>query len=127
MSFLLDTNIALRIAIDPLPLPESLIKQLQLPRTVVWVSVVVPWEISIKAAAGKLDVDAGAVVAELEREGIGFLTITAGHAVEAGGLPRIHGDPFDRMMIAQARMDGLRLVTSDRLLERYDADVLLVR
>ncbi len=51
-------------------------------------------------------------------------TILPAHGIAAGGLPRHHNDPFDRMLIAQARHDDLTLVTADRVFARYDCDIL---
>ena len=87
------------------------------------VSAASAWEISIKEAFGKLDAPAGWPE---EIEGFGFepLPITFDHAREAGGLPRHHGDPFDRMLVAQARLEGLVIVTADPRIARYDVQTL---
>ena len=63
---------------------------------------------------------------ETIRVGMGFapLPITLAHGIAAGSLPRHHGDPFDRMLIAQARSEGLTLVTTDRAIRRYDVPIL---
>lgn len=87
------------------------------------VSVASLWEIAIKRAARKLELGPDA---RLRIAGAGFqeLDITGDHADHAGGLPRLHGDPFDRMLIAQAQIEGLTLVTSDAQLARYGVAVL---
>lgn len=82
------------------------------------------WEASIKRAAGKLhgpDV-LGAVVAA----GLPILRIDEHHAKLAGELPLLHRDPFDRMLVAQARLEGLTLVTHDRRFEPYGGEVVWV-
>ncbi|HYZ34930.1 MAG TPA: type II toxin-antitoxin system VapC family toxin [Crenalkalicoccus sp.] len=60
----------------------------------------------------------------LARAGFDHLPIEAGHAVAAGGLPRHHADPFDRMLIAQARLEGLTLVSDDAAFAAYDVRLL---
>lgn len=89
------------------------------------VSVASVWEIEIKRAKGRL-------VAPLDiadraiSEGLDPLSITIDHAREAGRLPLHHSDPFDRMLVAQARVEGLTLATADMTLARYDVPVLAV-
>ena len=81
------------------------------------------WEVAIKAAAGRLP--AGKDVAgALERSGLASLPIAAEHAWAAAALPRHHGDPFDRMLVAQAQLEGLTLVTRDGALGRYQVAIL---
>lgn len=60
----------------------------------------------------------------VDESGFERLTISYEHAREAGRLPLIHGDPFDRMLIAQARMEGLTLATADARIKRYDVPVM---
>lgn len=91
---------------------------LRLPETEVFVSVVSAWEIAIKTACGKLRVDAD-VEAEVERDGFSKLGVEFRHAAEAATLPLHHRDPFDRMLIAQARVEGLTLVTADARFKPY--------
>jgi PIN domain nuclease of toxin-antitoxin system len=91
--------------------------------TEVLVSAVTVWEIEIKRALNRIrapDDIAGLV----DESGFIRLAITFEHAQEAGRLPLHHGDPFDRMLIAQARVEGLVLATADRTIARYDVPVL---
>jgi PIN domain nuclease of toxin-antitoxin system len=89
------------------------------------VSAATVWEIEIKRALNRIR--APADVPELvDESGFERLDITFEHAREAGALPLHHGDPFDRMLIAQARVEGLVLATADERLQRYDVPVLLV-
>ena len=83
------------------------------------VSAVSIWEIEIKRAAGRLAAPVD-VLEMVEQAGFDRLQITCEHAVEAGRLPPHHRDPFDRMLVAQARLEGLTLATSDPQLARYD-------
>ena len=85
----------------------------------VFVSAASVWEVEIKSALGKLKVDAD-FVATLRAEQIDPLPIAWAHAVEAGRLPAHHRDPFDRMLVAQARVERLTLVTRDERLGAYD-------
>ena len=89
----------------------------------VLVSVASVWEIAIKRATGKLDFSAP-IAETVERLGFGLLAISAAHAEYAGGLPRHHGDPFDRVIIAQAALEGLVLGTRDRAFHLYGIPTL---
>lgn len=81
------------------------------------------WEIEIKRALGRID--APEEVAELvDESGFERLAISFEHAREAGRLPMHHGDPFDRILVAQARLAGLTLATGDEAIRRYDVPVL---
>jgi PIN domain nuclease of toxin-antitoxin system len=83
------------------------------------------WEASIKRASGKLRIS-GSLSEASRRLGLTALPITVAHGEAAGELPPHHGDPFDRLLVAQARMEGLVLVTKDRLLQKYEVTLLLV-
>jgi PIN domain nuclease of toxin-antitoxin system len=96
------------------------------PATTLFVSVATLWEIQIKHGIGKLELDIP--LEQLVREqmqGAGFqmLDIQAAHVLELNALPNHHGDPFDRMMIAQARVEGLPLVSIDRVFEHYSVEL----
>jgi PIN domain nuclease of toxin-antitoxin system len=91
----------------------------------VFVSAASLWEIEIKRALQKLRAPEG-VQTLVDESGFEQLDITFAHAREAGRLPLLHGDPFDRMLIAQARLEGLTLATADERIERYDVAVLPV-
>lgn len=90
------------VAREALPSPEALL----------YISAVSVWEVAIKRRLGEIEVD-GDLVAEIAANGFLELPITARHAQEAVNLPRHHDDPFDRMLIAQARLEGLTLITWD--------------
>ncbi len=89
----------------------------------VLVSASTVWEAEIKAAAGKLDLRVD-VAEHAALNGFTALAVTFEHAIAAARLPRHHGDPFDRMLIAQARMERLTLVTRDAAFNAYDVDLL---
>lgn len=80
-------------------------------------------EIAIKRAADKLRAPDG-LLDVIAASGFGTLAITAGHATLAGALPPIYRDPFDRMLVAQASVDSLTIVTRDQRLAAYGVDVL---
>ena len=124
MSLLLDTHIALwGLAGDP-ALDEDFLDRLRHDPDI-FLSPVTPWEIAIKQTAGKLGGPAN--LAELVRD-MGFreLPIIHAHVTLAGRLPMHHRDPFDRMLIAQATVEGLTLVTRDADIRRYDVETLVV-
>jgi PIN domain nuclease of toxin-antitoxin system len=85
----------------------------------VLVSAASIWEIEIKRATGRLEAP-GDVGERALDEGFAPLSITFEHALAAGRLPRHHRDPFDRMLVAQASIDGLTLVTADGELSAYE-------
>lgn len=89
----------------------------------VFVSAASAWEAGIKAALGRLTLPEP-FERGVERAGFDKLPITFTHAAAAARLPPHHPDPFDRMLVAQARLEGLVLVTHDRRLAGYDLDVL---
>lgn len=94
----------------------------------VWVSAATIWEMSIKIGSGKLVPPRGVDIGvEVIVEGFRVLAIDAQHAMAAGQLPRHHGDPFDRMLIAQAQIEGLTLVTADDKLGAYGVRFMSAR
>jgi len=86
-----------------------------------FVSAVTPWELGIKRSLGKLSMPDG-LVDVLESDGFTMLPITASHAQVAPSLPAIHRDPFDRMLVAQAQLEALVLVSADSALAKYDVE-----
>lgn len=90
------------------------------------VSVVTPWELGVKRALGKLDHPDGLVDA-IRTSGLELLPIDVEHAERAPALPPHHRDPFDRMLVAQAQIDGLTLVTADEQLAGYDVELVDAR
>ena len=94
------------------------------PSSVVHVSAATVWELSIKAARGKLDLDGADLVEEIGENDFLELPMTARHSQAAATLPRHHEDPFDRMLIAQAQLEGLTIVTRDPAFRAYGIDIL---
>ena len=91
----------------------------------VYVSAVTAWEVAIKLALGRLRLP-GAFADGVDASGFARLPIEFEHAALTGALPPHHSDPFDRMLVAQAKLEGLTLVTHDRRFEPYGGDVVWV-
>lgn len=89
-------------------------------------SAVTPWELGIKRALGKLTMPDG-LAEVLELGGFVSLAISADHAEMASTLPTHHRDPFDRMLVAQAQLEALVLVTADEILGSYDVQLVDAR
>ena len=123
MRVLLDTHILLWWLADDPALPDRARDVIANPDTLVAVSAATVWEIAIKRALGRLDAPDDLLEA-LSANTFDTLAINAVHALAAGGLPAHHSDPFDRMLIAQARTEGLTLVSFDRRFCDYDVDLL---
>jgi PIN domain nuclease of toxin-antitoxin system len=124
VSLLLDTHIALWGLVAHATLSEQFLDRLRHDPDI-FLSPVTIWEITIKQAAGKL---AGPTdLAERVRD-MGFreVAVTHAHAVAAGRLPMHHRDPFDRMLVAQATVEGLTLATRDPDIHRYEVATLAV-
>jgi PIN domain nuclease of toxin-antitoxin system len=90
---------------------------------VVFVSAASAWEVAIKVALGKLDIP-GPLESAVAESDFEQLPITFGHAATLAGLATHHGDPFDRMLIAQALSEGLTIVTRDQKLAPYGAQII---
>lgn len=88
------------------------------PENLVAVSAVSAWEICIKKALGKLAAPDD-LAEQIDEGGFTELPVTIAHGIAAGALPRHHEDPFDRMLIAQSRIEGLTVVTRDKRFEQY--------
>jgi len=120
---LIDTHIFVWCDQRPGAVPSALMAALRDTGNEVFVSVATVWEIAIKRATGKLLFPAP-IVQAAERMGFEVLPIAAAHAEHAGGLPRHHGDPFDRLIIAQAFLEGLIVGTRDRAMSSYGVPTL---
>lgn len=90
----------------------------------IFISAASIWEIAVKRAIGKKLRFERPIVAAVTGLGFEILPITGAHAEQAGGLPRHHNDPFDRLIIAQALVEGMVLGTQDRAMRAYGATTL---
>lgn len=119
MKLLLDSHAFLWWLTDAPELSPSARAALADPANVVLVSAVTTWEIEIKRALGRLEAGSADLVAEIEANRFAQLPVWARHAEAAARLPRHHDDPFDRMLIAQAQVEGLVCVTRDPAFQAY--------
>jgi PIN domain nuclease of toxin-antitoxin system len=118
MRLLLDTHVFIWSVIDSRQLKAATRGYLASAEAV-YVSAASIWEIAIKSRLGKMSGDAEELAAAIEASGFQELPVTATHAAAVANLPLHHADPFDRMLIAQAFLEPLRLVTADRALAAY--------
>ncbi len=126
MRLLLDTHILLWAAGQPEKLPKNARQFLDDLENEPLFSSASMWEIAIKQGIGRSDfqVDPRLLRRGLLDNGYGELAVTSAHAVALDMLPPLHKDPFDRMLAAQARVEGITLLTSDALLAKYPGAVL---
>lgn len=119
MRLLLDTHVLLWWLSDDRKLATSGRQIIANPDNDVLVSSASIWEISIKTALGRLEIELDDLESAIARNGFRSLPIGVRHALTAGRLPSVHRDPFDRMLVAQASVEELRVVSHDRVFERY--------
>lgn len=128
MNLLLDTHVALWAITDSPKLPERARDLIQAPKTTVWVSAASIWEIAIKCGMGRGDMPVSGqdAVRYFQESGYRFLPIDVEHALAAESLPAHHQDPFDRILVAQALVEPMRLMTHDPLVARYSDTIIEV-
>jgi PIN domain nuclease of toxin-antitoxin system len=117
MRVLLDTHLLLWALSSPSKLSRQARKLID--SSEVYVSAASIWEISIKSALGKLSANPTEVLAGVEPAGFNHLAILGIHAAKVAQLPAIHRDPFDRVLVAQARVEPMILLTDDDVLGGY--------
>ena len=118
MNLLLDTHVLLWWLDDHPSLSEKARGIIADGNNLAFVSAAVIWEIRIKQALGKLEVPSE-FRPVLDQQPFEMLAITAEHAHAVGDLPAFHRDPFDRMLIAQATVEGFTVVSRDTIIEKY--------
>lgn len=125
MKLLLDTHVLLWAAGSPAQLPPDARAMLENPDNELVFSAASLWEITIKRSLGRADfqVDARVLRRGLLDNGYLELSITSEHAVFIDSLPAIHKDPFDRILIAQATVEGITLLTADALIAQYPGPI----
>jgi len=127
LSILLDTHVFLWAAGVGGRLSESANTLLDDPDQPIFFSAVSSWEIAVKWSKGRLTLPAHPVEfvnSVISAAGLSQMNISVRDSCAVAGLPFHHRDPFDRLLVAQARNHGLRLMTADPILERYDVDVI---
>lgn len=125
MKLLLDTHLLIRAAISPKRLSVAARALLSDPESELHFSAVSIWEITIKSGLGRSDfaVDVHRLRRGLIDNGYQELPVTSLHAVALDTLPAVHSDPFDRMLVAQASVEGIQLLTSDAVLAQYSGPI----
>lgn len=123
MNILLDTHVLLWWLADDPQLSKPARQLIQSTDNLIAVSAASAWEISIKRALGKLDAPPDLATALQDNDFVP-VSITLAHAERAGSLPDHHRDPFDRMLVAQAQIEQLALLTHDEKIARYDVQVI---
>ena len=123
MRLLLDTHTFLWTLVAPDRLSKNAAQAIAAEESEVFVSVVSPWEMAIAKALGRMDPPDN-LEAQLEKKRFILLPVSLRHTHVIETLPHHHRDPFDRMLVAQAQVEGLTIVTVDRLLRRYPVSLL---
>ena len=128
MNLLLDTHVALWAITDHPGLSATARELILSPRATVWISVASIWEISIKHSLGRgeMPVSGKDAIRYFRDAGYQFLAIEPEHAAAIETLPRHHQDPFDRLLVAQALVEPMRLLTHDSNVARYGDTIVLV-
>ena len=127
MRILLDTQVWLWLQSTPGRLGTRARALVVDPENELLLSAASSWEIAIKHALGKLQLPAPPreyVPSRMQASGTGALPITHTHALQVGSLPSHHRDPFDRLLVAQAQVESLPILTADPQIGRYEVEVL---
>jgi PIN domain nuclease of toxin-antitoxin system len=128
LRLLLDTHIALWAIVDDARLPKLARELLEDPRNIISVSAVSIWEIAIKFSLGRGDMPVSSrdALRYFRQAGYDLVSVEPQHAVVVEGLPPIHADPFDRLLVAQALTEPMRLMTHDAVIAQYDKSIIVV-
>ena len=126
MKLLLDTHLILRAASSPERLSKKALGLLSDNENELFFSAANLWEITIKNGLGRADfkVDVSVLRRGLLDNGYNEIAITSQHAIAVSGLPDIHRDPFDRVLVAQAITEGITLLTADKLVAQYSGPII---
>ena len=125
MKILLDTHLLLWAAGMPYRLPGQARLLIDHPDNEPMVSVASLWEVAVKSGLGRTDfkVEPRLLRRGLLENGYGELEVTGAHAAAVDLLPPIHSDPFDRILVAQAQIEGITLLTTDEIVGRYPGPI----
>lgn len=129
MTVLLDTHVLLWAAGFPDRLPRGTRDLIEDEETELLYSAASIWEVAIKSGLGRpdFDVDPRILRRGLLENGYAELPVSGAHAAAVDLLPPIHADPFDRLLVAQARIEGVILLTADRAVGRYPGPIRVIR
>jgi PIN domain nuclease of toxin-antitoxin system len=125
-SYLLDTQVFMWAMEKNKRLSQSVRDVITDPDNTIYISVVTPWEMMIKRGVNKLEVPYD-IKTGIKRTGFSLLSVQIDHALAIEKLPLIHKDPFDRMLIAQAKVENLNLITADRNIWKYKVPLLKIQ
>jgi PIN domain nuclease of toxin-antitoxin system len=126
LNLLLDTHVALWAITDNPKLPKKARELIESPKSSVWISAATIWEIAIKHSLGRGDmpVSSQEALRYFRDSGYGFLPVEPEHAAAVENLPAHHADPFDRILVAQALVEPMRLITRDAIVARYSNTII---
>ena len=122
-SYLIDTHILLWWLADEKKISKSAKAIIANPNNHIFVSAISLWEIAIKKSLKKLKAPNN-ILEMLEEKGMTCLPLTAEHALAVEKLPFIHDDPFDRLLIAQCKLEEMIFITADKIITQYDLPCL---
>ncbi len=128
MSLLLDTHVLLRASATPDRLTPEVRRMIEDMSEQILYSAASIWEVAIKGGLGRADfrVDPRLLRRGLLEHGYDELAVTGAHAAAVDQLPPIHKDPFDRLLVAQAQIEAVTLLTADRIVARYPGPIRLI-
>jgi len=130
LNLLLDTHVAIWVIVDDPRLPRTVRNLISDSRNRVTVSAISLWEIAIKhplarKGHGRMPISATDALGYFRETGFSLLAVSVDHAIAVEHLPRLHDDPFDRLLVAQALSEPLRLITGDAKVAAYSDTVIL--
>ena len=128
MKLLLDTHVLLWASLDPARLSPEACQLLESAENELFFSAASLWEVAIKSSLGRRDfeLDPHVLRRGLLDNGYREIPVTSEHAVAVANMPPIHKDPFDRILVAQAIIEGITLLTADELLQQYSGPIRAV-
>jgi PIN domain nuclease of toxin-antitoxin system len=127
MKLLLDSHAFLWLMATPERVSAAVLKACSDTANSLHLSVASIWELQVKEGRGRLSLDLplqSIVESQVRDNAMSVLNIERAHIWMSGKLPHLHGDPFDRMLVAQARIEGMKLVTADKDMKRYEVETL---
>jgi PIN domain nuclease of toxin-antitoxin system len=127
MKALLDTHVLIWALLDESLLTDAAVSVMADTQNELLVSVMTGWEIGMLSAKGRLRTRSAPrelISTHAARFGTTTLVVNMEHAIRATELPRYHGDPVDRMLVAQAQVEGIPIISADSVIRRYPVDVI---